>query len=60
MLFGTWGKLIQYDKGGGMKILRGGGGAPKILGTRKEGFEKIKKGSKNLYTSKPTGGGGGS
>ena len=39
--------------------IEGVGGLRKFLGTRKEGSEKIKRGSKNLYTSKPTGGGGG-
>ena len=58
MLFDTWGKLIQYDKGG--EDIEGGG-APKFFGARKEGPEEIRGGggSKNLYTSKPTGGGGG-
>ena len=38
-----------------MKILRGGG-LQKFLDTRKGGSEKIRReGSKNLYTSKPTG-----
>ena len=41
-----------------MKILRGG--APKILDTQKGGSEKIRGGSENLYTSKPTGEGGAS
>ena len=41
-----------------MKILREGG-LRKFLDTRKEGSEKIRGGaSENLYTSKPTGGGG--
>ena len=35
------------------------GGLQKFLDTRKGGPEKIRGGSKNLYTSKPTGGGGG-
>ena len=38
-----------------MKILRGG--LQKFLDTRKGGSEKIRGGSENLYTSKPTGGG---
>ena len=38
-----------------MKILRG---ALKIFRHPKGGSEKIRGGSKNLYTSKPTGGGG--
>ena len=41
-----------------MKILRGGGGNPKILDTRKGGYENIVglggRGSENLYASKPT------
>ena len=41
-----------------MKILRGG--FQKFLDTRKGGSEKIRgEGSKNLYTSKPPGRGGG-
>ena len=45
----------------GVKILRwGGGGAPKIFRHPKEGSEIIRGGvDENLYTSKPTGGGGG-
>ena len=39
-----------------MKILRGG--LRKFLDTRKWGSEKIRGGSENLYTSKPTGEGG--
>ena len=39
-----------------MKILRGG--LRKFLDTRKRGSEKIRGGSENLYTSKPTGEGG--
>ena len=35
-----------------------GGGLQKFLDTRKGGPEKIRGGSENLYTSKPTGGGG--
>ena len=35
------------------------GGLRKILDTRKGGSEKIREGSENLYTSKPTGEGGG-
>ena len=46
-----------------MKILRGGGEVRKFLDTRKGDSEKIvglgREGSENLYTSKPTGGGGG-
>ena len=42
-----------------MKILRGGGGLGKFLDIRKGGSEKIKGGSENLYTWKPTGEGGG-
>ena len=44
-----------------MTIL-GGGGLRKLLDTRKGSSEKIRGGSENLYTSKPTGrgrGGGG-
>ena len=36
------------------------GGLQKVLPTRKGGSEKIRGGSENLYTSKPTWGGGGS
>ena len=37
------------------------GGLQKFLDSRKRGYEKIRGGgSKNLYTLKPTGGGGGS
>ena len=32
-------------------------GLPKFLDTQKGGSEKIRRGSKNLYTSKPTGAG---
>ena len=39
-----------------MKILRGGG-LRKFLDSRKGGFEKIRGGSENLYSLKPTGGG---
>ena len=35
------------------------GGSENFLGTRKRGSEKIRGGSENLYTSKPTGEGGG-
>ena len=40
---------------GGMKIW---GGAPNIFRHPKGGSEKNREGSENLYTSKPTGGGG--
>ena len=40
-----------------MKILRGE--LRKLLDSRKGGSEKIREGSENLYTSKPTGGRGG-
>ena len=42
-----------------MKILRGGGGGPKIFRHPKGGtLKKIGGGSENVYTSKPTGEGG--
>ena len=43
-------------KGGGDEDIEGG--LRKFLDTRKGGSEKIRGGSKNLHTSKPTGGGG--
>ena len=46
---------FNMTKGGGMKILRGV--LRKFLDIRKGGSEKIRGGSENLYTSKPTGGG---
>ena len=41
----------------GDEDIEGGGGLRKFLDTRKGGSEKIRGGSENLYTSKPTGGG---
>ena len=56
----AWGKFIWYGKGGGDEDFEGG--LWKFLNTWKGGSEKIVGlggggGSKNLYTSKPTGGG---
>ena len=43
-------------RGGGDEDIEGG--LQKFLDTRKGGSEKIRGGSENLYTSKPTKGGG--
>ena len=52
---------FNMTRGGGMKILRWGGGLQKFLDILKGGFLKNcwarRRGSKNLYTSKPTRGG---
>ena len=49
---------FNMTRGGGGEDIEGG--LRKFLDTQKGGSEKMEEGSENLYTSKPTGRGGGS
>ena len=58
-----WDSEIMTVRESSFNITREGdedieGGLQKFLDTRKGGSEKIRGGCENLYTSKPTGGGG--